>query len=34
MMHGLIVMHQLVRDVSAAELREGIFLLGNAVSKV
>jgi hypothetical protein len=33
-MHGLIVMHHLVRDVSAGELREGIFLLGNAVSRV
>jgi AcrR family transcriptional regulator len=34
MMHGLIVMHHLVRDVPAAELREGIFLLGNAVGRV
>ncbi len=34
MMHGLIVMHHLVRDVSAEELREGIYLLGNAVSRV
>jgi AcrR family transcriptional regulator len=34
MMHGLIVMHHLVRDVPAAELREGIYLLGNAVSRV
>jgi|SRR5277367_5227129 len=33
-MHGLIVMHHLVRDISAGELREGIFLLGNAVSRV
>ncbi len=32
-MHGLIVMHHLVRDVSAGELREGIYLLGNAVSR-
>jgi AcrR family transcriptional regulator len=32
-MHGLIVMHHLVRDISAGELREGIFLLGNAVSR-
>jgi AcrR family transcriptional regulator len=31
-MHGLIVMHHLVRDIPAAELREGIYLLGNAVS--
>ena len=34
MMHGLIVMHHLVRDVPGAELREGICLLGNAVSRV
>jgi AcrR family transcriptional regulator len=34
MMHGLIVMHHLVRDVPATQLREGIFLLGNAVSRV
>jgi len=34
MMHGLIVMHHLVRDVPAAELREGAFLLGNAVSRL
>jgi AcrR family transcriptional regulator len=33
-MHGLIVMHHLVRDVPATELREGIFLLGSAVSRV
>jgi AcrR family transcriptional regulator len=32
-MHGLIVMHHLVRDISAGELREGIYLLGNAVSR-
>ena len=34
MMHGLIVMHHLVRDVPGAELREGICLLGNPVSRV
>jgi AcrR family transcriptional regulator len=34
MMHGLIVMHHLVRDVPAAGLREGIYLLGNAVARV
>jgi AcrR family transcriptional regulator len=33
-MHGLIVMHHLVRSVSAEELREGFYLLGNAVSRI
>jgi AcrR family transcriptional regulator len=34
LMHGLIVMHHLVRDVPADELREGIYLLGNALARV
>jgi AcrR family transcriptional regulator len=33
LMHGLIVMHHLVRDIPAGELREGTYLLGNAVSR-
>jgi AcrR family transcriptional regulator len=33
LMHGLIVMHHLVRDLRPEELREGIFLLGHAVGR-
>ena len=33
-MHGLIVMHHIVRGIPAEELREGIYLLGNAVARV
>jgi AcrR family transcriptional regulator len=34
LMHGLIVMHHVVRDIPSEELREGVFLLGNAVSRI